>query len=74
MFARKNDTILDSWLNSKNRRPLILRGARQIGKSTAVRQLAERNRRPIVEIDLERHNRLDSSFATLDLGIIRQDL
>ena len=53
---------------------MILRGARQIGKSTAVRQLAERNRRPIVEIDLERHNRLDSSFATLDLGIILQDL
>ena len=74
MFTRKNDAILDSWLNSKNRRPLVLRGARQIGKSTAVRRLAERNQQALIEIDLERHHRLDSSFATLDVDVILQDI
>lgn len=74
MFLRKNDVILDSWLFSSGRRPLVLRGARQIGKSTAVRRLAERCKRDLVEIDLERYKRLDSSFATLDVDIIIQEL
>jgi predicted AAA+ superfamily ATPase len=74
MFPRNNDSILDAWLNSKNRHPLVLRGARQIGKSTAIRRLAERNKRPLVEIDLERHKKLDASFATLDVNVIIQEI
>ena len=74
MFTRKNDVILDSWLKSKNRRPLVLRGSRQIGKSTAVRRIAERNQQALIEIDLERHHRLDTSFATLDVDVILQDI
>jgi hypothetical protein len=39
-----------------------LRGARQIGKSTAVRRLAERNKH------------LDATFATLDVNLIIDEL
>jgi predicted AAA+ superfamily ATPase len=74
VFKRKNDHFLDTWLNSKHRRPLILRGARQIGKSTAVRRLAERQGRELIEVDLERHSTLNESFARLDVEVILQDI
>ena len=38
-LERKIDTDLLEWKNSENRKPLILRGARQIGKSSSVRKL-----------------------------------
>jgi uncharacterized protein len=74
VFLRKNDVILDFWINLKDRLPLVLRGARQIGKSTAVRRLAERSKRELVEIDLERHKHLDATFATLDVNLIIDEL
>ncbi|MCD8387705.1 MAG: AAA family ATPase [Bacteroidales bacterium] len=36
MFKRKIIDNLQNWRNSRHRKPLILRGARQVGKSTAV--------------------------------------
>ena len=39
---RHIDNILIDWKNSKERKPLILRGARQVGKSSAVRNLAKK--------------------------------
>lgn len=35
------DSYLKDWCNSEIHKPLLLRGARQVGKSTAVRHLAE---------------------------------
>lgn len=37
MFFRKIMLALESWAESPNRKPLVLRGARQVGKTTAVR-------------------------------------
>lgn len=58
---------LIQWVELPGRKPLILRGARQIGKSTAVRMLAQATGRKLVEINLERNVALDSIFATYDL-------
>ena len=38
---RKIDNTLLEWKNEKDRKPLLLRGARQVGKTSAVRHLAE---------------------------------
>jgi predicted AAA+ superfamily ATPase len=38
-LKRKIDTDLLEWKNAENRKPLLLRGARQVGKSSAVREL-----------------------------------
>jgi len=38
-LKRKIDADLLEWRNSESRKPLILRGARQVGKSSAVREL-----------------------------------
>lgn len=38
---RKIDNVLFSWKLEKNRKPLLLRGARQVGKTSAVREFAK---------------------------------
>lgn len=40
MFRRSVINELNVWLKKKNRKPLVIRGARQVGKTTAVHQLA----------------------------------
>ena len=71
---RKQLPLLDDWLARPLRKPLILRGARQVGKSTLVRLFAERCRRPLAEVNLERHPDLASVFARNDpvhlLGVL----
>jgi len=39
-FERKIDAVLVEWSKDKRRKTLLLRGARQVGKSSAVRNLA----------------------------------
>ena len=53
------------WFTSKGRRPLVVRGARQVGKSTLVRMFAAENDLDLLEINLERHLYLDQVFEGL---------
>ena len=57
---------LDDWLDRPNRKPIVLRGARQVGKSTLVRLFAERLGRPLAEVNLERFPELAAAFARND--------
>lgn len=41
-YKRIVDNDLLEWTQTKEHKPLLLRGARQVGKSTAVRHLGER--------------------------------
>ncbi len=40
-LKRNIDTLLSDWKKSHSRKPLLLRGARQVGKSTSVRAFAK---------------------------------
>ena len=40
-FKRNIDSVLTGWSKEKRRKTLLLRGARQVGKSCAVRNLAK---------------------------------
>ncbi|MDR0437916.1 MAG: AAA family ATPase [Bacteroidales bacterium] len=51
-FNRKIDKALQQWYSEKHRKPLMLRGARQVGKTTAVRNLSKRFTH-FVEINFE---------------------
>ena len=53
MFQRNLLIFLDNWLASDGRKPLILRGARQTGKTVAVKLFGERFTH-FVSLDLER--------------------
>lgn len=74
MMWRRQIETLQAWLNGQNRKPLVIRGARQVGKSTLVELFAEQCRMPLRCINLERHPELDSVFATNDPRQIMQQL
>jgi len=57
---------LEYWYNKPNRKPLIIRGARQVGKSTLVRLFAEQQQCEITEVNLERYPDLDAMFKLKD--------
>lgn len=40
-FNRQIITVLEKWKSKPNRKPLIIRGARQVGKTTLVKQFAK---------------------------------
>ncbi len=60
-FKRQIDEELLKWKNDSNRKPLILRGARQVGKSSAVRQLGK-TFKYFIEANLERDIPLRNIF------------
>lgn len=68
---------LESWFaagQTPRRKPLVLRGARQVGKSTLVRNHAKQKGLCLNEVNLERHRSLDKIFASLDMTVIRHEL
>lgn len=50
-LRRKIDQYLIDWKNNTNRMPLIVKGARQIGKTDAIENFAKNNYKYIVEIN-----------------------
>ena len=73
-FKRHIDAELLKWKNSANRKPLLLRGARQVGKSTAVRELG-RSFKYFVEINLEKQPSLKALFTeNIDVKKICSDI
>lgn len=67
MFERKALKDLVTWFqNSHHRKPLLIRGARQVGKTTLVRMLARHLDVQLVEINLEKPWSFTGSFADLD--------
>lgn len=46
--------ILKRWIREANRKPLVLRGARQVGKTWLIRELAKQLDLHLVEINFER--------------------
>lgn len=66
-MRRKQLIFLRNWLDGPDRKPLVIRGARQVGKSTLVRLFAEQQRRPLIEVNLERFPQLDPVFGTFDI-------
>jgi hypothetical protein len=61
-IPRGIDQALASWKNEENRKPLLLRGPRQVGKSTAVRQLAQ-SFGYFIEVDFEAQRNLHALFS-----------
>jgi uncharacterized protein len=62
---------LDTWFSGRNRKPLVLWGARQDGKSTLVRMFAKEKGLALHEINLERHLYLDKVFSSCNIDEIQ---
>ncbi len=60
-LSRKIDQELTTWRDEKLGKPLLIRGARQVGKSTAVRHLAEKFDH-FLEVNFEEQQQVHSLF------------
>lgn len=63
-IERNVDRKLREWSVSDPRMPLLIRGARQVGKTSSVRHLGERFKY-FVEIDLNEHRELHELFSQM---------
>lgn len=51
LLKRKIDKYLIEWKNSPDKKPLIVKGARQIGKTESIRNFAKNNYKSVIEIN-----------------------
>lgn len=51
LLRRKTDKFLKKWRENENRMPLIVKGARQIGKTASIMQFANSNYKNVVAIN-----------------------
>ncbi len=73
-MQRQQLHFLTRWLHNKNRKPLIIRGARQVGKSTLVQLFAEQQGMTLLTANLERYPTLANTFASNDPEKILQQI
>lgn len=62
MLRRKIDNILIEWKNRVERKPLIVKGARQVGKTMSIRHFAEQHYSHVVEINFALQSHYRSIF------------
>ena len=63
-MERDRTIFLQDWLHSDARKPLIIRGARQVGKTWLIRDLARKEQRCLIEINFEKQPELTSLFSS----------
>ena len=61
MLERKIDAYLTKWKNALSRKPLIVKGARQIGKTESIRAFGKANYQSVIEINFV----LQKKFRTI---------
>lgn len=65
-MKRKNMAYLQEWLASRDRRPLVIRGARQVGKTYLVRDLCRLQNKKLIELNFEKQPSTASYFESND--------
>lgn len=53
---------LEKWKNRKNRKPLIVRGARQVGKTWLMREFGRKNYEKCAYISMDENERMENVF------------
>ncbi len=66
IIRRKIESELLRWKNAVNRKPIVLRGARQVGKSSLVRMFAKESELDLLEINLELSDDYAACFISKD--------
>ncbi len=66
--------FLVEWIDSADRLPLIIQGARQVGKTWLVRHLAKSQNRDLVELNIEDRRSLATHFSTNDVTLVLASL
>ena len=62
LLKRKIDSYLLEWKNNPERKPLIVKGARQVGKTESIRHFAKNNYKSVIEINFVLQKQFKSIF------------
>jgi predicted AAA+ superfamily ATPase len=62
MFRKSMDDLVD-WKNSKDRKPLIIRGARQVGKTWLMKEFGKTNYEKSAYINFDNNEGMESLFS-----------
>lgn len=73
-MKRSVSIFLKDWLTNPSRKPLVMRGARQVGKTWLVRDLAKTSSRTLIELNFEKQPELAEHFSSNDPDRIISDL
>ena len=73
-LPRDASKTLREWHKNPRRKPLILRGARQVGKTTLVRLFCQTHKLDLIEINLESTFEIRASFEKMDPSQIVKDI
>jgi len=65
-MRRLADSFLQQWLLDPGRKPLVLRGARQVGKTWLVRNFARQSGKTLIEINFEKTPHFADKFSSND--------
>ncbi len=69
---RSHLRVLEQWKTQRNRKPLVIRGARQVGKTYLVREFAAENFDQIIELNFDKEPDKSSLFAPTSIDEIIQ--
>ncbi len=65
-MERRALSYLQKWLISFDRKPLVLRGARQVGKTWLVRHFVKKSNKMLIELNFEKQPQLADLFKSND--------
>ncbi len=71
---RQIEKYLAEWKDSLNRKPLIIRGARQVGKTYTIEKFAERSYSHLLKVNLEQDRNIHSVFESMQPDNIINEL
>ena len=57
LLRRKIDAYLVAWKHNPDRKPLIVKGARQIGKTRSIESFATQNYKNVIQINFVEHKK-----------------
>lgn len=66
VLQRREIDYLQAWATRRPHKPVVIRGARQVGKSTLVREFARTAHLTLVAVDFERNPELREAFTDRD--------
>ena len=73
-----NRTIMKdlvSWKNKSNRKPLILQGARQVGKTWIMKEFGRQNYKYVAYVNMDHNAHMQESFTKdFDVNRILEDI
>lgn len=68
-LQRKIDSFLSNWKKNEDRKPLIVKGPRQIGKTESIKKFAEENYTSVIEVNFvtsEKYKQITADGYTAD--------